>query len=195
MKVLKKGANSEINIPSSNSLVLTTGYKSKSKKDLQIDVMAMVLDSNGKPKNGAHDFFFYGTGIYNNIPYGKGYTSHDGSLEMLPFDIQGNEQKIKINFNKISPDVDKIVFLQTIFNAEKEKFNFGDVSTPFFKLENQDNQDSNIYFEADDILSNVVCLQLCEIYRYNGILKIRALGQGYSKGIKAALRDYSFSLE
>ncbi len=195
MKVLKKGANSEINIPSSNSLVLTTGYKNKSKKDLQVDVMAMILDKSGKPKNGAHDFFFYGTGIYNNIPYGKSYSSYDGSLEMLPFDVQGTEQKIKINFDKISPDVDKIVFVQTIFNAEKEKFNFGDISSPYFKLEEQSNPEHSIYFEADDILANVVCLQLCEIYRYNGLFKIRALGQGYSKGIKAALLDYSFSLE
>ena len=37
MKVLKKGANSEISVPPSNSLVLTTGYKSKTKKDIQID--------------------------------------------------------------------------------------------------------------------------------------------------------------
>lgn len=195
MKVLKKGANSEISMPSSHSLVLTTGYKSKTKKDIQIDVMAMVLDSNGKPKNGAHDFFFYGTGIYNNIPYGKGYSSHDNSLEMLDFDIHGSEQKIKINFDKISPDVDKIVFLQTIFNAEKEKSNFGDVSLPYFKLENKDEPENSIYFEADDILKNVVCLQLCEVYRYNGVFKIRALGQGYSKGIKAALSDYAFNLQ
>lgn len=195
MKVLKKGANSEISVPQSNSLVLTTGYKSKTKKDIQIDVMAMVLDSNGKPKNGAHDFFFYGTGIYNNIAYGKSYTSHDNSLEMLDFDIQGSEQKISINFNKISPDVDKIVFVQTIFNAEKNKFNFGDITLPYFKLENSAEPENNIYFEAEDILTNVVCLQLCEIYRYNGVFKIRALGQGYSKGIKAALSDYAFNLQ
>lgn len=195
MKVLKKGANSEISVPSSNSLVLTTGYKNKTKKDIQIDVMAMVLDSNGKPKNGAHDFFFYGTGIYNNVPYGKSYSSHNQSLEMLDFDVQGSEQKIRINFDKISPDVDKIVFVQTIFNAEKEKFNFGDISYPYFKLENQNDTENSIYFEAEDILKNVVCLQLCEIYRYNGVFKIRALGQGYSKGIKAALNDYAFILQ
>lgn len=195
MKVLKKGANSEISVPQSNSLVLTTGYKSKTKKDIQIDIMAMVLGSDGKPKNGAHDFFFYGTGIYNNIPYGKSYSSHNKSLEMLDFDVQGSEQKIKINFDKISSEVDKIVFLQTIFNAEKNKSNFGDVTLPYFKLENQNDPENSIYFEAEDILKNVVCLQLCEIYRYNGVFKIRALGQGYSKGIKAALSDYAFELQ
>lgn len=195
MKVLKKGANSEINIPTSNSLVLTAGCNNKSNDNLQLDLMAMILDNKGKPKNGGHDFFFYGTGLYNNIGYGKSYSSVNGCLEMLEFDIEKNEQKIKINFDKISADVDKIIFVQTIFNAEKEKFNFGMVSNPYFKLENSNDLENGILFEADDILSNVVCLQLCEIYRYNGIFKIRALGQGYSKGIKAALRDYSFSLE
>lgn len=196
MTVLQKGANKEIVIPDSGSLILRTGYKDKKDKNLQVDIMAMVLDSNMKPKNGGHDFFFYGTGLYNNVPYGKSYSSYNGSLEMLEFDVSGKEQKIKIDFNKISDDVEKIIFVQTIFNAEKENLNFGKLSNPYFVLEDETNTSyEKISFEAEDILNNVICLQLCEIYRYNGKLKIRALGQGYSKGIKAALQDYSFDIE
>lgn len=195
MTELKRGANSALTIPASNSLVLTAGYKSKSEKAIQLDLMAIVLGKDQKPKHGGHDFFFYGTGLYNSIGYGKGYASYNGVLEMLDFNTEGQEQKIQVHFDKIPDDVEKIIFLQTIFNAEKTRASFNSIQGPYFRLEEQGNQNSSISYHVEDTLNNVTCLQLCEIYRYNGVFKVRALGQGYSKGIKAALRDYSFELE
>lgn len=195
MTELKRGANSALNIPASNSLVLTAGYKTKEQKGIQLDLMAIVLDKNQKPKHGGHDFFFYGTGLYNNIGYGKGHASYNGVLEMLDFNVEGQEQKIKINFDKIPDDVEKIIFLQTVFNADNNRTSFNQVHDSYFRLEDENDRNNSISYTVEDTLNNVTCLQLCEIYRYNGVFKVRALGQGYSKGIKAALRDYSFELE
>lgn len=197
MQFLKKGENKEIVLPSSNKITLVSGYKQKNKPELQIDFMAICLNDQGKPINDPQDFFFYGTGLFEKIPYGQGYKNHNGSLEMLPFDTSTNnkEQKIVIDFSKISPETDKIVFLQTIFNAEKLKLNFGNVSDSYFRLENQEDLNNSICFEPKDILSNVLCLLAVEIYRYKGVFKVRALGQGYSKNIKEVLKEHHFSIK
>lgn len=194
MKKLNKGENTVIPLNEDKMIILSSSYKNKSDKHIQLDLMAFVLDENNKPVNNALDFFYYGTGFYHKINYGNSYSNYNNSLTMLPFNEDGVVQKIKIDLNKISEETKKIIFIQTIFPSETNKVSFNDIEEVCLKIKDSKEKEELISFKTNEFTNNVSCFQIGEIYRHNGEFKFRALGQGYSKGIIAALEAYSFNI-
>ena len=154
------------------------GYKGAF--DLEIDVSAFILYANGKVKND-DDFIFY------NNPISK-----DGSIEML---TSGNgKSEIKVDFTKVSKDVSKIAVTLTIYDANKRKQNFGQVSSMIANLSSSGTNIAAYTIEKNDFKIETAVV-VCEIYRYKDEWKFAAIGAGYQNGLDALCSSYGVQIQ
>lgn len=158
--------------------------------DFDLDVMALSLASNGKVRSD-DDFFFYG------LAKGKGaeFESKDGSLhhngDNTTGDADGDDEQIVIDTSKVPADVDKIVVLLSIHEAESRKQNFGGVRNSYLRVADKDNDTVDIVkFDLSEDFSTESVLNVAEIYRKDGGWKIKHVAQGYGNGLVAALADF-----
>lgn len=151
----------------------SNGYKGGF--DLELDVSAFVLYQDGKVKND-DDFIFY-----NNTK------SFDGAIEMVS--SERGKAKININFQKIRSDISRIAITLTIYDAEKRKQNFSQVSSIIASLALESKEVANFAVQKMDFKVETAIV-VCEIYKYKDEWKFSAIGAGYRNGLDALCQAY-----
>lgn len=155
--------------------------------DFDLDASAFLLGANGKVRRD-EDFIFYG-----NLKSQDGSVRHTG--DNLTGEGEGDDEVLIINFAKVPPDVQKIAVTVTIYDAEKRRQNFGQVSNAYVRVariaSEEDTVGSEVLrFDLGEEFSVETALVVCEIYRYNGEWKFNAVGAGYQGGLAALCRSY-----
>lgn len=155
--------------------------------DFDLDASAFLLGANGKVRRD-EDFIFYG-----NLKSQDGSVRHTG--DNLTGEGEGDDEVLIINFAKVPPDVQKIAVTVTIYDAEKRRQNFGQVSNAYVRVariaSEEDTAGSEVLrFDLGEEFSVETALVVCEIYRYNGEWKFNAVGAGYQGGLAALCRSY-----
>lgn len=155
--------------------------------DFDLDASAFLLGANGKVRRD-EDFIFYG-----NLKSQDGSVRHTG--DNLTGEGEGDDEVLIINFAKVPPDVQKIAVTVTIYDAEKRRQNFGQVSNAYVRVariaSEEDTAGSEVLrFDLGEEFSVETALVVCEIYRYNGEWKFNAVGAGYQGGLAALCRNY-----
>ncbi|WP_454865502.1 TerD family protein [Pseudomonas hormoni] len=89
---------------------------------------ALLLAANGKVR-GEADFIFY-----NQLKSVDGSVEHTGDNRTGEGD--GDDEVIKVDLSRIPADVDKVVFIVTIHDAEVRKQSFGQVGGSFIRIVN-----------------------------------------------------------
>lgn len=198
MSILNRGGNLSINESLGNkpdSLIFTAGYEDKQDQTLIVDLAVILLDENNKPRN-AFDFFYYGLAARQNKSYGSGYISLDGSLKNLGKDnLSGNskEQQIIIDFDKIDPEINKLVMFYNIFDSANKRQDFSMIDNPYFRLSTMPPNEQIIASFSNNQKERIQSMELCHIYRYKNEWKIRAQGVGYNQDTRTVLKEkYSF---
>ena len=155
--------------------------------DFDLDASAFLLGANGKVRRD-EDFIFYG-----NLKSQDGSVRHTG--DNLTGEGEGDDEVLIINFAKVPPDVQKIAVTVTIYDAEKRRQNFGQVSNAYVRVariaSEEDTVGSEVLrFDLGEEFSVETALVVCEMYRYNGEWKFNAVGAGYQGGLAALCRSY-----
>lgn len=176
-KTIQKGQK----IPLSNNSVLTSiqaklGWNI-SNPNCDVDVSAFLLNSNGKVL-GDDWFVFYGQD-----------TSPDGST-VFSDDIGIDKEKITINFQKLNPNVSKIVFVLTINEAIEKHLNFSMLKDAYIRILDTFTNSELVSFKMDEYYSNVTSMMIGEVYRYNGTWKFNAIGNGVARDLAGLCELY-----
>eukprot|EP01113_Clastostelium_recurvatum_P043334 TRINITY_DN7145_c0_g1_i2.p1 TRINITY_DN7145_c0_g1~~TRINITY_DN7145_c0_g1_i2.p1 ORF type:complete len:353 (+),score=82.38 TRINITY_DN7145_c0_g1_i2:47-1060(+) len=141
-----------------------------------LDASVFLLTAAGKVR-GQQDFIFY-----NNLQ------SMDGSIRHLGDNLtgagEGDDEQVMIDLSRVPPDVDKIVFACTIYEAEVRQQNFGMVRNAFIRVVNADNMMELVRFDLTEEASLFNAMLFGEVYRYGGEWKFRAIGQGFNGGLR-----------
>ncbi len=90
-------------------------------------------------------------------------------------------------------DVDKIIFVVTIHDAQARRQSFGQVSGAFIRLVNDDNQTEVARYDLTEDASTETAMLFGELYRHNGEWKFRAVGQGYAGGLASVCAQYGIN--
>ena len=85
-----------------------------------LDASVFTVGESGKVLNDASFIFF------NNKTSACGSVEHQG--DNLTGAGEGDDEQVKVTFDKVPADVKKLVFSVTIYDAEARKQNFGLVS-------------------------------------------------------------------
>jgi tellurium resistance protein TerD len=150
--------------------------------DFDLDAVAFITGQNGKVRSDG-DFIFY-----NNLK------SLDGSIEHMGDNLtgggDGDDEQIKIQLDKVSADVAKIVICVTIHEADVRKQNFGMVSNAFVRVVNNNDKKELAKYDLSEDMSVETAMVFAEVYRYGNEWKFKAVGQGFAGGLGPLARSY-----
>lgn len=152
-----------------------------------LDASALLIGANGKVRSN-DDFIFY-----NQLASKDGSVVHQGDNRTGVGD--GDDEQILINLTTVSPDIERVIIVVSIDQAEARRQNFGQVRDAYCRVINEENQQEVVRYDLSEDAASETTMVFCEIYRHNGEWKFRAVGQGYASGLYGIATDYGIILD
>ena len=131
----------------------------------ELDASAFMLGADNKIV-GDEWFIFYGQD-----------TSPDNSVKYKVFDIITeceDDAEVTIDLAAVSPNVEKIAFAITIYEASQNRLNFGMVKNVYARIIDSNTNKETAKFQLTECYDNVTALVVGELYRYKGTWKFNA---------------------
>jgi tellurium resistance protein TerD len=187
---LTKGGNVSLSksAPNLTAIMVGLGWDARTTTgaDFDLDASALMLGANGRVVSDSHFVFF------NNLRSPDGSVEHTG--DNLTGEGEGDDETIIVNLAAVPPEVERIVFPVSIYEADTRGQSFGQVSNAFIRVVNQaDNQELARYDLSEDASSETAMI-FGEVYRRNGEWKFRAVGQGYASGLRGIALDFGVNV-
>ena len=166
-----------------NALVgLGWDVRSTTGTDFDLDASAILVKPDGKVLSDQHFVFF------NNLQSPEGAVIHTG--DNRTGEGEGDDEAIKVNLQKVPTDVDKVVFVVSIYDADTRSQNFGQVRNAFIRVVNEANNQELARYDLSEDASTETAMVFGEVYRNGAEWKFRAVGQGYASGLRGIAQDF-----
>ena len=169
--------------PGLKSVTLGAGWDiSYGGVDFDIDIAAFMLDANNKFNTVSNVIFF-------NNKQGQGIAL---SADNRTGAGEGDDETITIELDQISSDIQKIVFVVTIHEAQSRRQTFGMVNNSYVRLLDTANNDRELCrfnLKADG--STATSVIFAELYREFGEWQFKAVGEGKIADLNVVLALYS----
>lgn len=146
--------------------------------NFDLDASAFILGENKKLLSDENFVF------YNNLKSPDGAVEHTG--DNLTGEGEGDDESIRIDLSKISPNAYEVCIVVTIHKADERKQNFGQVHNSFIRIYNTDTNEEIMKYELEEDFSIETAVEFGRLYRHNGQWKFEAIGVG----MKGGLQDY-----
>ncbi len=187
---LAKGGNVSLTkeAPGLTSVLVGLGWdvRTTTGADYDLDASAIMLSAAGKVISDQHFVFF------NNLVSPDGTVEHTG--DNLTGEGEGDDEIIKVNLAAMSPDVERVVFPVSIYDADARRQSFGQVANAYIRVVNADNDAELTRFDLTEDASTETAMIFGEVYRNAGEWKFRAVGQGYTNGLAGIARDFGVNV-
>ncbi|MFC1416356.1 TerD family protein [Streptacidiphilus cavernicola] len=188
---LAKGGNVSLSkaAPNLTAVQIGLGWEARATTGAAFDLDASaLLCANGRVLGDEYFVF------YNNLK------SPDGSVEHMGDELVGgtgadDDEVVKVHLAQVPPQVDKIVFPVSIYEAEARGQNFGQVRNAYIRVLNQADGTELARYDLSEDASNETAMIFGELYRYNGEWKFRAVGQGYASGLRGIALDFGVNVQ
>lgn len=154
--------------------------------EFDLDASALLLTAAGKVLSDAHFIFF------NNLSSPDGSVTHAG--DNLTGEGDGDDEVVQVNLALVPPDVDKITFPVSIYDADTRAQNFGMVRNAFIRVVNQNGGAEIARYDLSEDASTETAMVFGELYRNGAEWKFRAVGQGYASGLRGIAQDFGVNL-
>ena len=169
--------------PGLKSVTLGAGWDiSYGGVDFDIDIAAFMLDANNKFNTVSNVIFF-------NNKQGQGIALSGDNRTGAG---EGDDETITIELDQISSDIQKIVFVVTIHEAQNRRQTFGMVNNSYVRLLDSANNDRELCrfnLKADG--STATSVIFAELYRDLGEWQFKAVGEGKIADLNGVLALYS----
>lgn len=146
-----------------------------------------MTKANGKVGSDG-DFIFYG-----NLAHSSKSVVHMG--DNRTGEGEGDDEVINIKLDQVPVDYETIAVTVTIYDAENRLQNFGMVENAYIRVVDADTGEELMRFDLSEDFSTETALVVAEIYRHNGEWKFKAVGGGYSGGLKSLCSQYGIDAE
>jgi tellurium resistance protein TerD len=187
---LSKGGNVSLSkeAPGLRAVLVGLGWdvRTTTGADFDLDASALMLGSNGKILSDQHFIFF------NNLNSPDGSVEHTG--DNLTGEGEGDDEVIKVNLSAVPAEVDKVVVAVSIYDAESRGQSFGQVRNAFIRVVNQDDNREITRYDLSEDASTETAMVFGELYRNGAEWKFRAVGQGYTSGLRGIAQDFGVNV-
>ena len=119
-----------------------------------------------------------------NLVHSSGAIVHQG--DNLTGAGDGDDEQIMVDLPNIPANIDKLVFVVNIYDANVRHQHFGLIRNAFIRLVDLSTQKEICRFNLSDDYSGRTGLVVGEIYRHNGEWKFNAIGQGVTEASRLA---------
>jgi tellurium resistance protein TerD len=155
-------------------------------QEFDLDASAIGAGTTGKALSDGHFVFF------NNLTSPDGVIQHTG--DNLTGEGEGDDESINVNLAGADAQMDKIVFLVSIYDADNRQQSFGQVRNAFIRVVNQANGTELARYDLTEDASTETAMVFGELYRNGAEWKFRAVGQGYASGLRGIALDYGVNV-
>ena len=141
-------------------------------QDIDCDASAILLGANDKlfgPDADSSCVYF------GNLRHWSDAIVHQG--DNLTGAGDGDDEQIFINLPRVPQEIQKIVFVVNIYDANVRGQHFGMIKNAFIRLVNTQNQQEICRFNLSENYYGMTGMVVGELYRYNGEWKFNAIGQ------------------
>jgi tellurium resistance protein TerD len=149
--------------------------------DFDLDASAFVLDGNDQAL-GDSWFVFFG-----NLQSPDSSVTHRG--DNLTGAGDGDDEQISVNLASLPPTAEKVDIAVTIYEADSRGQNFGGVKNAFVRIVDDSTGTELARFDLGEDFALETAVVFGQVYRYNGEWKFKAIGAGYSNGLKGLCTD------
>ena len=149
--------------------------------DYDLDLIALLLDSNDKLINRGVIYFgnLKGDGIYL---HGDNRTGAG----------DGDDERIRLDLEAISPYVQKIVFVVTIHEAMAKRQTFGMIDNSYVRLLDAENNEKELCrFNLKEDGSTSTSVIFAELYKAGSEWEFKAVGEGRIADLNGILALYA----
>jgi tellurium resistance protein TerD len=187
---LTKGGNVSLTkeAPGLTAVIVGLGWdvRTTTGSDFDLDASAIVSNADGKVVSDKHFIFF------NNLTTPDGTVEHTG--DNLTGEGEGDDEQVKVNLAGMAPEVDKIVFAVSIYDADSRSQSFGQVRNAFIRVVNEAGGAEIARYDLSEDASTETAMVFGELYRNGAEWKFRAVGQGYASGLAGIARDFGVNV-
>jgi len=169
--------------PGLEKVILGAGWDVASMgQDFDLDIAAFLLNENGKVGQIPNDVIFF------NNKFGDGITllgdNRTGAGD-------GDDERIQIDLSKIRSDIQKIVFIVTIHEAQSRRQTFGMVNNSYVRLLDEKNNEKELCrFNLKENGSTVTSVIFAELYKEGYEWYFKAIGDGKIADLNGMLGLY-----
>ncbi len=187
---LSKGGNISLSKtdPSLKNIIVGLGWDARPTDgaDFDLDASAFMVKDDGKVRSDS-DFIFY-----NQMRSSCGAVEHTG--DNRTGEGEGDDEALVVILDSVPADLQRVVFVVTIHDADARKQNFGQVSKASVRIVNKDNNQEVTRYDLSEDASIETAMIFGEIYRHNGEWKFKAVGQGYAGGLAALAQQFGINI-
>ena len=103
---------------------------------------------------------------------------------------EGDDEQIIVDLDLVAPNIEKIIFIVTIFDATSKRQTFGMVQNAFARLVDQETNDEICRYELSSGYSTDTCIQFCSLNRTANGWQFEAVGKGSNGDLNSLLTQY-----
>lgn len=155
--------------------------------DFDLDASVFMLGVNGKCPT-EKEFIFY-----SNLIHPSESVIHMGDNRVGG--SNGDDEQIKIDLSKIPSYIEKVVFTVTIYDSDRRRQNFGQVSNAFIHITDESTNTEILRYDLNEEFSIETAIVVGELYKHNNEWKFNAIGSGFYGGLKALCAHYGIDAE
>ena len=187
---LAKGGNVSLTkqAPNLTKVLVGLGWDARttSGADFDLDASALMCGASGRILSDSHFVFF------NNLTSPEGSVAHTG--DNLTGEGDGDDEALIVDLPQVPAEVAKIVFPVSIYEPESRRQNFGQVVNAFIRIVDQGTGSELARYDLSEDASTETAMIFGELYRHGQEWKFRAVGQGYSSGLRGIALDFGVNV-
>ena len=180
---LQKGQKIDIGL---SKMSVGLGWNPNEGTGAAFDLDASAFMINGGRLIPAEEYFVF----YGNTDSPDGALHHTGDDPTGGNSADGDDETIVVDLSKANPDIEEILFVVTIHEAEQRRQNFGQVRSSYIRIVDEANGTEVAKYELGEDFSIETAIEFGRLYKRNGSWKFEASGIGYKEDLAFFVSKY-----
>jgi tellurium resistance protein TerD len=187
---LVKGGNLSLTkaAPGLSKIMVGLGWDARTTTGDKFDLDASALGCSESGTVISNDYFIF----FNQKQSPEGAIEHLG--DNRTGEGAGDDEVVAIDLNAAPANLDKVVFVTSIYDSETSGTTFGQVRNAYIRVVNSADNSEMARYDLSEDASVETAMVFGELYRHGAEWKFRAIGQGYSSGLSGIAKDYGVNL-
>jgi tellurium resistance protein TerD len=187
---LVKGGNLSLTkaAPGLSKIMVGLGWDARTTTGDKFDLDASALGCAESGTVISNEYFIF----FNQKRSPEGAIEHLG--DNRTGEGAGDDEVVAIDLNAAPANLDKVVFVTSIYDSETSGTTFGQVRNAYIRVVNSADNSEMARYDLSEDASVETAMVFGELYRHGAEWKFRAIGQGYSSGLSGIAKDYGVNL-
>ncbi len=180
---LTKGQKIEVGL---SNISVGLGWNPNEGTGFDFDLDASGFCINAQRQLPKEEYFIF----YNNVDSPDGALHHSGDDPTGGNSAEGDDESIAVNLDCVAADIQEIIFVVTIHDADNRRQNFGQVRNSYIRIVDNGTGQEIAKYELGEDFSVETSVEFGRLYRREGKWRFEASGVGYRQDLSYFVNKY-----